>query len=115
MLTETGWATLTPRVIPFKLGSDEYQSLLRGRPETAGMRSGLVVLAPGAALGKHNTGAHEEQLIVLEGEGEFRIEGAEPLAINGESTVYCPPHREHDVVNTGRGPLRYVYVVAEAR
>jgi mannose-6-phosphate isomerase-like protein (cupin superfamily) len=114
MPIETGRAARAPRVITLDLAADGYQALLRGRPETAGMRSGLVVLKPGASVGTHNTGAHEEQLVVLEGEGEFRADGAEPLAINTRSTVYCPPHCEHDVVNTGQLPLRYIYVVAEA-
>ena len=115
MLTRTGDVWLAPRVILLDLQGNAYQPLLRGRPGTAGMRSGLVVLSPGESVGRHDTGAHEEQLVVLEGEGEFRVEGAEPLAINVATAVYCPPHRQHDVVNTGWGPLRYVYVVAEAR
>jgi quercetin dioxygenase-like cupin family protein len=115
MTIETGQAAPVPRVITLDLAAGVYQALLRGRPETAGMRSGLVVLESGASVGKHNTGAHEEQLVVLEGEGEFRADGAGPLAIDTRSVVYCPPHCEHDVVNTGQHPLRYIYVVAEAR
>jgi len=115
MPTEKGFGAPAPRLVPLNLEGAGHQPLLRGRPETAGMRSGLVVLSPGASVGKHSTGAHEEQLVVLAGRGEFRCAGADPLAIRAESVVYCPPDREHDVVNTGSLPLRYVYVVAEAK
>jgi mannose-6-phosphate isomerase-like protein (cupin superfamily) len=27
---------------------------------------------------------------------------------------YAPPHTEHDVVNTGEGRLRYIFIVARA-
>jgi mannose-6-phosphate isomerase-like protein (cupin superfamily) len=110
-----GWDALTPRIVPLVLESGRHRALLRGRPDTAGMRSGLVVLPPGQAVGLHDTAAHEEQLVVLEGRGELRVAGAEPLPLEGGMAAYCPPHREHDVVNTGPAPLRYVYVVAEAR
>ena len=111
----TDWAALAPRAIALELEGGRNQCLLRGRPETAGMRSGLVVLAPGTSVGKHNTGSREELIVVLDGHGEFRSDGAEPLRMHAGSAVYCPPRRGHDVVNTGRGALRYVYVAAEAR
>ena len=106
---------LEPRAIALDLESGDYQPMLRGRPETGGMRSGLVTLPPGAAVGRHDTGAHEEQLVVLAGRGELRVDGAAPLAIGPSAAGYCPPHCAHDVVNTGEEPLRYIYVVAEAR
>jgi hypothetical protein len=49
--------------------------LLRGAPQTAGMRSGFVRLKPGETVGWHTTGKNEESLIVLHGRGEARIEG----------------------------------------
>ncbi len=106
---------LTPKVIPLEAGPGGRQRLLKGAPETAGMRSGMVVLPPGASVGRHDTGAHEEQLLILEGEGELRVEGSEPLPIAAGVAAYCPPHSLHDVVNTGSKALRYIYVVADAR
>jgi len=79
------------------------------------MRSGLVVLAPGKAVGRHSTGRHEEILVVLAGAGEMRITGEPTLPVVAGTAVYCPPGREHDVLNTGHAELRYVYVVARAR
>jgi predicted enzyme related to lactoylglutathione lyase len=42
-----------------------YQELLSGPPASAGMKSGLVVLAPGKSVGQHSTEDHEEMVIVL--------------------------------------------------
>jgi mannose-6-phosphate isomerase-like protein (cupin superfamily) len=78
------------------------------------MRSGLVLLAPGESVGTHTTAGNEEFLLVLEGRGEFRITDGPVLPVLGGSALYCPPGREHDVVNTGEGMLRYVFVVAKA-
>jgi len=88
--------------------------LLGGPPQTAGMRSGVVVLRPGSAVGRHSTGAREEFIVVLDGSGEVRVEDAAPLAVSAGMGAYVPPERDHDVVNSGDGPLRYVYVVAAA-
>jgi mannose-6-phosphate isomerase-like protein (cupin superfamily) len=79
------------------------------------MRAGVVTLAPGEGCGRHSTGSYEELLIILEGEGEARLEGPAPLAVGAGRVCYIPPRTSHEVVNTGgRGPLRYVYVVAPA-
>ena len=47
----------------------EYQPLLEGVPQTCGMRSGRVYLAPGETCGQHSTEDHEEMLIFLFGKG----------------------------------------------
>jgi mannose-6-phosphate isomerase-like protein (cupin superfamily) len=103
------------KVIRLDTGGKDYLPVLSGPPETATMRSGLVVLAPGKAVGKHSTGRHEEILVVLEGAGEMQITGEASLPVVAGTAVYCPPRREHDVLNTGKTELRYVYVVARAQ
>jgi hypothetical protein len=40
----------------------------RRTPESVTLKSGLEVLAPNKSVGKHNTGQHEELLVVLEGQ-----------------------------------------------
>lgn len=47
------------RVRPIEVcpSPDGYQRLLAGPPESLALRSGLVTLAPGASVGKHNTEA----------------------------------------------------------
>ena len=88
--------------------------LLRGVPQTAGMRSGFVRLKPGESVGWHTTGKNEESLVILRGHGEARIEGqlAHPFA--APTLVYIPTGTRHDVANTGNELLEYVYVVAPA-
>jgi quercetin dioxygenase-like cupin family protein len=106
--------TPAAKVIRLDAEGKDYLPLLSGPPESVSMRSGLVVLAPGTSVGRHTTALNEEILVVLEGEGEFRITEGPILPVAGGSALYCPPRREHDVVNTGTGELRYVYVVARA-
>lgn len=101
-----------PRLV--KLASDGrgYVPLLQGPPASAGMRSGYLSLPPGASVGRHTTGRHEEVLVVLAGSGRMFLAGHEPLALSAPCAAYCPPETEHDVTNTGHEMLRYVYVVA---
>jgi quercetin dioxygenase-like cupin family protein len=104
-----------PKVVRIDPSSNQYTRLLGGPPETATMRSGSVVLLPGQSVGKHTTGDYEEAIVVLEGSGELLISGGADLELGGNSVAYCAPATEHDIVNTGTIPLRYVYVVARAR
>jgi mannose-6-phosphate isomerase-like protein (cupin superfamily) len=55
---------------------------------------------------------HEELLVVFEGEGEMLFGDGTKLQLKGRTALYCPPETEHDVRNTGRTNLRYVYIVA---
>ena len=89
--------------------------LLRGTPQTAGMRSGFVRLKPGETVGWHTTGKNEESLVVLRGRGEARIEGQPPRAFIAPALAYIPPVTRHNVANTGDELLEYVYVVAPAK
>ena len=107
--------TPIPRVIHLDTTGANYQPILNGPPESVSMRSGLVVLSPGDAVGVHSTKGYEEVLIVLEGQGKMQITAGEPLAMRAGVAVYCPPETEHNVVNTGTVPLRYVFVVAKTR
>jgi mannose-6-phosphate isomerase-like protein (cupin superfamily) len=88
--------------------------LLQGAPQTAGMRSGFVRLKPWEAVGWHTTGDHEEALVILRGSGEAQIEGHKPMPVASRVMVYIPPMTRHNVQNTGREVLEYVYVVAPA-
>lgn len=104
-----------PRVIPLEASGKDYIPVLGGPPESVNMKSGLVVLAPGKSVGKHNTGQNEELLVVFEGQGEMSFRNGSKLPVKANSAVYCPPETEHNVTNTGTGRLRYVYVVAATR
>ncbi len=89
--------------------------LLQGAPRTAGMRSGFVRLKPGETVGWHTTGQNEESLVILRGEGEALIDGQPRLALIAPAFAYIPPAARHNVSNTGKTLLEYVYVVAPAQ
>jgi len=89
--------------------------LLRGAPQTAGMRSGFVRLKPGATVGWHTTGKNEEALVILHGQGEALIDGQAKQPFTAPALVYIPPATRHNVANTGEELLEYVYVVAPAK
>jgi mannose-6-phosphate isomerase-like protein (cupin superfamily) len=88
--------------------------LLKGAPQTAGMRSGFVRLEPGDSVGWHTTGENEESLVILRGQGEALIDGQAKRSLIGPGFAYIPPATRHNVTNTGKGPFEYVYVVAPA-
>jgi len=90
----------------------EYQPLLTGKPQTAGMRSGRVVLSDGACNERHSTGNHEETLVFLAGSGQVRCEGHDPIPARAGEIVYIPPKTFHQVCADAGVELRYVYVVA---
>jgi mannose-6-phosphate isomerase-like protein (cupin superfamily) len=86
--------------------------LLRGEPQTTGMRSGFVRLKPGESVGEHSTLEHEEALVVLQGDGKAEVEGRVAIPISSRMLTYIPPRSRHNVTNTGKETLEYVYVVA---
>ena len=79
------------------------------------MRSGFVHLLPGATVGWHTTGQNEEALVILHGQGEALIEGQAARPFVAPTLVYIPRATRHNVANTGKEPLEYVYVVAPAK
>ncbi len=89
--------------------------LLQGPPQTTGMRSGLVRLSPGVTAGWHTTGKNEEALVILRGQGEALIDGQTTQTFVAPALAYIPPTTRHNVANTGKEPLEYVYVVAPAK
>jgi mannose-6-phosphate isomerase-like protein (cupin superfamily) len=92
----------------------DYHLLLTGYPQTCGMRSGRVRLAPGQSIGRHNTNANEELLVFFSGAGVAQIEDDTRLQVRAGSAAYIPPQTAHDIVNTGTEPLIYVFCVAPA-
>ena len=95
-------------------GSAENQKLLDGKPQTCGMRSGRVYLAPGQACGQHSTKDREELLVFLSGQGELLIGKEDRFEVGQGKVSYIAPHTDHNVKNTGGEPLVYVYCVAPA-
>jgi len=102
-----------PLTIPLHCPSGDCP-LLKGAPQTAGMRSGFVRLVTGASVGWHSTGQNEESLVILKGNGQALIEGQAPREIAAAQLVYIPSGTRHNVTNNGSEPLEYVYIVAPA-
>lgn len=92
----------------------ENQRLLAGEPQTCGMRSGKVYLAPGKSCGRHSTKDREELLVFLAGTGELLIGENDRHQVGWGKIAYIAPETAHDVSNTGSEPLIYVYCVAPA-
>ncbi len=92
--------------------TNKYQPLLRGRPQTQGMRAGRMFLLPGQSCGHHSTGSNEEMLVFLAGEGEVIIEKGISLQVGAGRISYIPSETTHNVRNTGDDPLIYIYCVA---
>lgn len=90
----------------------ENQRILAGKPQTCGMRSGRVYLAPGKSCGQHSTKDREELLVFLSGLGELLIGKNDRYQVGQGKVVYIPPQTAHDVSNTGKEPLIYVYCVS---
>ena len=100
-----------PFVVNLKKG-DKYQSLLRGKPQTKGMRAGRIFLLPGQDCGQHSTNGNEEILVFLAGEGEVITDKSIPLLVGAGRISYIPSETIHNVRNTGDQPLIYIYCVA---
>ena len=92
----------------------DYHVLLTGKPQTWGMRSGRVRLAPGKSIGRHNTNANEELLVFFSGTGVAQIGEDTRLQVGAGKVAYIPSQTAHDIVNTGTEPLVYVFCVAPA-
>ncbi len=88
--------------------------LLKGAPQTSGMRSGSVKLKPGESVGWHSTAANEEALVILQGSGVAKIEGHPDVFLREKTLAYIPPATRHNVTNNGTEVLEYVWVVAPA-
>jgi len=86
--------------------------LLKGTPQTSGMRGGSVKLKPGESVGWHSTGNNEEALVILHGKGAANIEGQADVPLHEKMLVYIPPATKHNVTNTGAEIMEYVWVVA---
>lgn len=89
--------------------------LLKGEPQTGGMRGGSVKLKPGESVGWHSTGDQEEALVILHGKGAANIDGQADVPVHENMLAYIPPGTKHNVTNKGTETLEYVWVVAPVR
>lgn len=104
---------IKPKRIKLAIESNEYQRLLKRGEESFSMNSGLVILEPGNSVGKHSTRDCEEMIVVLEGTGKIIFNLHETLDMEAGFILYCPPDTEHDVKNSGKKLLKYIYITAK--
>ncbi len=96
-------------------GRQRFLRLFGDSAKIKGLRSGYVVLKPKASVGEHNTGPCEEVLLVIDGSGLISC-GAEPaFKVRKHSFIYIPPQMPHNVTNTGKGLLKYIYTAARVK
>ncbi|HTT24551.1 MAG TPA: cupin domain-containing protein [Candidatus Sulfotelmatobacter sp.] len=86
--------------------------LLKGAPQTSGMRGGSVKLKSGESVGWHSTSTNEEALVILHGSGVANIDGHPDVTLTEKMLAYIPPATRHNVTNNGTQTLEYVWVVA---
>lgn len=112
MTTTASTKPLRPFVVQLPGMTEDYRRLL-DESNTVNYHSGCVTLPPGASVGEHSTKDHEEVIVFLAGEAEIHAESlAEPLLVLAPTVSYMPPRTRHNVVNCGRSPLRYIYIVS---
>jgi len=90
---------------------DQAGSLLKP-PRSQKLKSGLVILAPGAEVGEHVTDKREEIIAILDGTALVMVEGEEPVEVAADHVVFIPAEKKHNIKNAGGGKLRYIYTVA---
>jgi mannose-6-phosphate isomerase-like protein (cupin superfamily) len=100
-----------PQTIPLRCEQGDCP-LLKGYPQTAGIRIGFVRLKPGETVGWRTTASQEESLVILDGKGKALSDGEAGQPFVAPALVYIPPSTRHNVENTGKQPLVYIYVVA---
>ncbi len=79
------------------------------------MRTGFVTLQPGENVASHNTGQHEELLVILDGKGEIEAQGLGRKSVEKGMVVYVPPNNQHNVYCTGSSPFEYIYIVTQVK
>ncbi|TAM37526.1 cupin domain-containing protein [bacterium] len=96
-----------------KLKSRQRFTRLLGDPsKIKGLRSGLVNLGPRESVGEHKTENKEEVIIILKGSAVICHGKNKKIKAPQNTFVYIPPETVHNVKNSGRRILRYLYVTA---
>lgn len=114
LAAQSGSSQHTPMTFPLDCAGGDCP-LLKGAPQTSGMRGGSVRLRPGESVGWHSTGEQEESLVVLHGTGSLNIDGQPDVAVHQYMLAYIPTSTRHNVTNTGTEVLEYVWIVAPIR
>lgn len=105
---------LKPKIVKLVSGS-KYQRLFNKDSGTRGIKSGHVILEKGEEIGEHSTNDLEEALVILKGNGQLVINKKENLDFEDNMVLYIPPETIHNVRNTGKGILEYIFITSNAK
>lgn len=92
----------------------KYQRLFSRDSGTCGIKSGHVILKEKEGVGEHSTNNLEEALVILKGRGSLIIENETSLDFEKGTVLYVPPGTIHNVKNTGKGILEYIFITSNA-
>ena len=93
-------------------GRQRFLRLFGESGKPYGLACGLVTLKSKESVGLHNTKNKEEALVILQGQAQVSYGKRFGIKVKKNSFVYIPPKTDHDLKNTGKGILRYVYLTA---
>jgi mannose-6-phosphate isomerase-like protein (cupin superfamily) len=93
-------------------GRQRFLRLFGESSKPYGLASGFVTLKSKESVGLHNTQNKEEALIILQGQAQVSYGKFSRIKVKKSCFVYIPPKTDHDIKNTGKGVLRYVYVTS---
>jgi mannose-6-phosphate isomerase-like protein (cupin superfamily) len=93
-------------------GRQRFLRLLGDSTKTKGLRSGYVILKPKESVGLHNTGGCEEVIFIICGSGLVSYGKKGSIKIKKNVFVYISPKTPHNVINTGKDLLKYIYTAA---
>ena len=93
------------RSINAKTGASPIKPLARG--EFAGA---AIVRSSGADGGLHRQPNHEELLVVIEGEGEFRV-GDELRSVRPGDFVFVPRNAVHGIISTKDASIAFLAIL----
>jgi quercetin dioxygenase-like cupin family protein len=88
----------------------EKSETVVSRSQSSQLHAGYVVLESGKEVGEHATEGEEELIMVVEGKGEVVSEG-HSQTIEAPCVVLVPAHTVHNVRNTSKALLKYVYAL----
>ena len=87
---------------------NDYRMLLP-REMTESLQLALVKLKKGSLTPKHTHEDEEQAYIILKGSGIVRLNNEQEKVGEG-MIVYIPRGTEHEIRNTGKDDLTYIYV-----
>ena len=93
-------------------GQQRFLRLFGDSSKAKGLRSGYVILKPKESVGLHNTGPCEEVICIICGSGIVNYGKKGCIKVKKNMFVYISPKMPHNVINTGKGLLKYIYTAA---